>query len=94
MGRKKFYLVNVVYYNGIEAFVSKFIIGGAKTEEWGILGKEDKDMVRDYIHTLDCNSVLMFDVLYDLSLENILAFKDSSEESDNLLFKNWSDMYF
>lgn len=81
------YLVNVVWYDGVEAYVTKFVL---PVDESYQLTKETKSKVRKY---LDGNGeVLKFDTCYPVSLDNILAFKDDIDNS--AIYNRFETMYF
>lgn len=83
----KWWMVNVVWYDGVEAYVSKFVLkieGEDKTEA--------EKMVKT--HLADSGEVLKLDVLYPVTLENIMALKDSDNVFDNVTFDRFKEFYF
>lgn len=81
------YLVNVVWYDGVEAYVTKFVLPVNEKYE---LEKSTKDKVKKY---LDGNGeVLKFDLCYFVTLENIIAYKDDIDK--NCIYERFNEMYF
>lgn len=85
---KKFYLVNVVFYDGFEAYVSKFILRGSNYE----LSEESKKLTEEYLS--GNGEILKYDVLYEVTLENILAFNEYGDNEQQCAYDRWSKMYF
>ena len=80
------YVVNVVWYDGVEAYVTKFVLQG--DENYKISAKS-KELTTEY---LDGNGeILKFDVCYGISLENIVAYKDSDKEE---IYQRFNEMWF
>lgn len=79
-------MYNVVWYDGVDAYVSKMILKSDKTKA-----------IKDAINYLKGNGeVLKVDLLYTLERENILAIlKDYGESNpDNkLIADRFSEMY-
>lgn len=89
----KWYLYNVVFYDGVDAFVSKFVASADETD------------ARKHIvsYTAGNGEVLKLDKLYPLSFEDIIAMKNVSDDymekvTDAREKKNaverWIVMYF
>lgn len=81
----KYSLYNVVWYDGVNAYVTKFIL------------KSDKDGKRDLLNFwkekgID-GRVLEVDLLYSITLENIISFSNGDGEQKQA-FKYFKEMYF
>lgn len=79
----KWALYQTVWYDGCDAWVSKFILPSQKTEKE--LRKEIEKCGYD-------GNVLLIEKNYDLSLENIIAM--SEEETYKCVLERFNDMYF
>ena len=85
MKKNEWYLVNVVWYDGVEAYVSKFIL---QCDE-GELTEDSKKRTEEY---LDGNGeILKFDVCYAVKLENIIAYKNSDHQE---IYQRFEEMWF
>lgn len=85
MKKNEWYLVNVVWYDGVEAYVSKFILQDNDHE----LTKDSKNRTEEY---LDGNGeILKFDICYALELKNIVAYKDSDHPE---IYQRFEEMWF
>lgn len=73
------YMYNVVMYDGVNSWVSYFVLRK----------KTCKKDIERYLAEYDAKAVYL-DELYEVSLENILSFKDIDKE---LVFKRFDDMY-
>lgn len=89
---ERMYLMNVVYYDGVQAYVSKFI-GRTKAEgEWFVQTKETEVLIKKY---LDGNGeVLKIDPLYCVSLKNIIAMQDSEDPELRAAYMRFEEMWF
>ena len=84
----RWWMCNVVWYDGCDAFVSKVILkcelGGITEESEELLGQE-----------LNGNGELLkVDKLYPVDLDNIIALKDSDKDSDVTIYNRFKDMWF
>jgi len=84
----KWWMCNVVWYDGCDAFVSKFILecelGGITEKSEGLLGQE-----------LNGNGELLkVDKLYPVDLDNIIALKNSDKDSDVVIYNRFKNMWF
>ena len=78
----KWNLVNVVVYDGVDAYVSKFVFRGEDEKQW-----------RKDFYSMNYDEVaLKFDCLYPVSLENILAFKEDNKTYH--IYEKFESMYF
>lgn len=92
-------LTNVVWYDSVEAYVSKFILQCDSDKAYAELTEESKDLVKQY---LDGNGeILKYDMLYTLNFENIEAFKtldkapsDSNDFQYHLAYERFKEMWF
>ena len=75
-------LVNVVIYDGVDAYVCKFVFRGEDEKQWK----------KDFYSMGYDGEALKFDCLYPVSLENILAFKD--EAKTKCIYERFESMYF
>lgn len=81
----KYSLFNVVWYDGVDAYVTKFIL------------KSDKNGKRDLLNYWEERGfdgrILEVDLLYSVSLENILSFSNGDDEYKRA-FDYFKEMYF
>lgn len=77
MKRENFWaLFNVVWYDGVEAYVTKFV---CRVDENLTITSDSKRRVKEYI---DGNGeVLKYDLLYEMIWDNIIAYKDQQDAS-------------
>lgn len=81
------YLVNVVWYDGTDAYVTKFVL--PVNDEYK-LETSTKNKVKKY---LDGNGeVLTFDILYNVGLDNIVAYAEDNETQ--VIYNRFKEMYF
>ena len=78
----KWNLVNVVVYDGVDAYVSKFVFNGDDEKQWR----------KDFYSMRYDGEALKFDFLYSVSLENILAFKE--DKKTLCIYERFESMYF
>ena len=85
----KWWMCNVVWYDGSDAFVSKFVL---QADDEGIT-EDSKRKVRTY---LDGNGeVLKFDRLYSVDFDNILALRDYTEQPElQTAYERFKEMWF
>lgn len=82
----KYSMYNVVWYDGVDAYVSKFVL---KTNE----ERAEQDISSFWsTHGFD-GVILKIDLLYALSFEDIIALKNGVNENQNT-FKHFTEMYF
>lgn len=83
MNKNTWYVVNVVWYDGVGAYVSKFILQIERVLRDGYVHleptSESKHRLEDYL--TGNGEVLKYDALYEVDLDNIVAFKNY-EKSD------------
>lgn len=83
-----FSVVNVVWYDGVDAYVSKFVLPCEN-------GKVTDDGRKRCIKYLDGNGkVLEFDSLYPITFDNLIAFKDSDDLELQRAFDRYREMFF
>ena len=85
----KWWMCNVVWYDGTDAFVSKFVlkctVDGVTEESEGLVGQ----MISGN------GEVLKIDRLYPVELENIIALKDYTEQPElQRAYDRFKEMYF
>lgn len=80
----KYWMYNLVIYDGVDAFVSKFILpyGITLDKAISIFVKMDYD-----------GELLKIDALYPLSFDNIIALKDGND-IEKCIFERFGDMFF
>lgn len=77
MEKRYFGLVNVVWYDGCDAYVSKFIV---QCEGFEVT----EDSIKRIKQYLDGNGeVLKVDYLYDLTLDNIIAMGEIEPQTED-----------
>ena len=79
----KWALYNTVWFDGCDAWVSKFILPSQKTE---------KELINEIEKCGYDGSVLLIEKCYDLTLENIIAM--SEEETYKCVIDRFSNMFF
>lgn len=79
----KWALYNTVWYDGCDAWISKFILPSQKTE---------KELMKEIEKCGYDGNVLLIEKNYDLSLENIIAM--SCEKEYSCVLDRFKDMYF
>ena len=80
----KWCLVNVVCYDGCDAWVAKFIFSGNSEKNWR----------KDYERMGYDAEPLKFDLLTELSFDNIQAYINSNETNYKLIADRFKTMYF
>ena len=83
-----FSLANVVWYDGVDSFVSKFILETVNNQ----VTTSARVKVENYLN--GNGELLKLDVLYKLSLDNIVALKDSDDEEMQVAYERFDIMYF
>ena len=83
-----FSLVNVVWYDGVDSFVSKFILETVNNQ----VTTSARVKVENYLN--GNGELLKLDVLYKLSLDNIVALKDSDDVEMQVAYERFDIMYF
>ena len=80
-------LTNVVWYDGVDAYVTKFVL---KVDSNYSITTESKKLVKEY---LDGNGeILKFDTCYAVTWENIEAYKDMTVDN-NAIYQRFIDMW-
>ena len=88
MNNRSWWLTNVVWYDGIDAFVSKFIL---QCDEEGVT-QESEGLVGQYLN--GNGELLKIDRLYPVDLDNIVAFKDADEAELKTAYDRFKQFYF
>lgn len=93
---ERFYLCKVVWYDGCEAYVGKFILETEEQYDEGecnpVVTERAKAKLNNYM--VGCE-VLKIDTLYAVSLDNIIAFsKLENSAEEHAAYKRFNDMYF
>lgn len=88
MNNKKFYLTNVVLYDGIDAYVCKFILRGENFE----ISENSKQLVNNYLQ--GNGELLKFDTLYEVNFDNIKAMENSEDAEIACAVDRWKKLYF
>ena len=90
----KFAMTNVVWYDGSDAYVSKFIV---EAKDYQVT-EDSKKKVEDYLS--GNGEIVKYDVLHTMEFENIVAlenYKDSTYENEieqYAAYKRFQEMYF
>lgn len=82
-------LVNVVWYDGSDAYVSKFIL---RTEGYEKLTEESEGLLGQYLS--GNGEILKTDILYNLTFENIMAMENEEDVEKVTAFNRFKEMYF
>ena len=95
----KWYMTNVVWYDGSDAFVSKFIlqtdmvctaIGEA---EFPDITKESQRKVREYLN--GNGEALKFDPLYPVSFDEIVSLRNRDDQPElKTAYDRFKEMWF
>lgn len=80
----KYWMYNVVTYDGVDAFVSKFILPAEL--------HLDEAISIFAVMGYDCE-VLKIDALYPMTFDNIIALKDGNS-NERCTFEGFNDMFF
>ena len=83
-----FGLFNVVWYDGYEAYVSKFILEHHK----GNITPSAMSKLEDYLK--GNGEILKVDYRFSITFEDITKMIESTESSDKLIIDQFSKMYF
>lgn len=83
-----FGLFNVVYYDGCEAYVNKFIL----LQDHGKIAQESLERLEKYIN--GNGDILKIDYLYPLSYNNIRAMETSDDKEIKASVDRFALMYF
>lgn len=80
----KYWMYNVVIYDGVDAFVSKFILPDEMTLDTACrtFGKMGYD-----------GEILKLDKLYPVTFNNIIALKDGNS-NEQITFERFNEMFF
>ena len=81
-------LVNVVWYDGVDSFVSKFVLETVNNQ----VTTSSRVKVENYLK--GNGELLKLDVLYKVSLDNIVAFKGSDDDELQVAYQRFDTMYF
>lgn len=93
MKRNEWMMVNVVWYDGSDAFVSKFIIQTEREGEVTKITKMSTDKIEEYLS--GNGELLKIDPLYNVGFDNILALKDYKDQPElQAAYERFKDMWF
>lgn len=84
-------MVNVVWYDGCDAYVSKFVLRFDKDAE--VITDESKEKLLDYMISAG-GELLKTDVLYSVDLEEIIALKQAEQPELKAAFDRFNTMWF
>lgn len=89
----KWYLVNVVWYDGCDAFVGKFVLQVEGQGEDLKVTHVSEVLTKKY---LDGNGeILKFDPLYPVDLDDILAIKEHHDDKElQAAYDRFKNMWF
>lgn len=83
----KYSMYNVVWYDGVEAYVAKFVL--SRNE------KKAKDELLDWWYENGYDGeILKLDSLYDVTLENIIALRNDCNDVNKRAYERFEKMYF
>lgn len=82
----KYSLYNVVWYDGVQAFVTKFILKSNKEDA-------KQDLSDFWVEMGYDGRILELDELYNVTLKNIISFQAGNEE-EKRAFRYFEQMYF
>lgn len=88
-----FGLINVVVYDGCDAYVLKFIEDGVKVGDRYQVTKDAKKRIEKYCDGAGME-VLKYEFLYALSFANVVAFKDYGDEEQKAAVDRFEHMHF
>ena len=84
----RWWMCNVVWYDGSDAFVSKFVLKC----DIGEVTEESEGLVDQYLN--GNGELLKIDRLYPVELENIIALKDSELPELQKTYDRFKEFYF
>lgn len=85
----KWVLVNVVWYDGRDAFVSKFVL---QCDEDGVTTEDSKAKVEEYL--TGNGEVLKFDEVSIVGFEHIMALEKHEQPDYKAAFDRFKNMWF
>lgn len=83
-----FSLANVVWYDGVDSFVSKFIL----ETEGGQVTMKARNKVIEYLR--GNGEVLKIDVLHSVTLDTIFTYRDNVDEELQVAYQRFDAIYF
>lgn len=83
----KYSMYNVVWYDGVEAYVTKFVL--SENEK-----KAENELLDWWIEKGYCGEILKLDRLYGVTLENIIALRNEDNDTNNCAYERFKEMYF
>lgn len=89
MERKTFKLCNVVVYDGVDAFIAKFIL---RSEGFDMVDAESEEKLESEAN--GNGEILKIDILHEVTFENIRAYGESDDEYDVLIYNRFKEMWF
>ena len=88
----KWVLVNAVFYDGSNAYVSKFVVKADEDKPFDKVSVESECKIADYLS--GNGELLKIDILYDVNFDNILAFKDADDAELRCAYDRFKEIYF
>ena len=88
----KWVMTNVVFYDGINAYVSKFVIKADEDEPFTLVNEDSMKKVADYLS--GNGEILKVDILYAVDFDNIVALKDADDAELRCAYDRFKEMYF
>ena len=88
-----FGMINVVTYDGCDAYVMKFIEDGEKLGETYRVTEAAKERIEKYCSNGGME-VLKYEFLYTVSLANVVAFKDYGDDEQKAAVDRFERMHF
>lgn len=85
-------MTNVVFYDGSDAYVSKFIIKADTDEPYKSILPDSEIALEDYLR--GNGEILKIDPLYTVTLDNIISLKDCDDAELKCAYHRFKEMYF
>lgn len=83
----KYSMYNVVWYDGVEAYVTKFVLSENE--------KKAKNELFDWWREKGYDGeILKLDSLYGVTLENIIALRNDDNDDNKRSYDRFEEMYF
>ena len=85
-------MVNAVFYDGQNAYVSKFIVKGDDYDPFITINPDSEARIEEYLS--GNGELLKIDILYSVDFDNIIALKDADEPELQCAYQRFKEMYF
>ncbi len=87
----KLVLVNAVFYDGVNAYVSKFIVKADADKPFETVDEDSKCRIATYLS--GNGELLKIDILHDVTFDNLLAFTDAEDAELRCAYNRFKEMY-